>query len=79
MKIGVCYIISRDMAGQIYKQIHKLINESGKNDPTTISYIRTKLMLKDIDPDKYGPTSEDVPEVLEVLEKFSRTLVGRQR
>jgi hypothetical protein len=67
------------MAGQVYKQIQKLIVEGGKNDPMTISYIRTKLMLKGIDPDKWGPTSEDNQEILVVIERFSQALVGRRK
>ena len=66
------------MPGEVYKQIQNLIAEGGKNDPMTISYIRTKLMLKGIDPDKWGPNSEDSPEVLMVIERFSQALIGRK-
>jgi len=66
------------MAGQIYKKIQRLIIEGGKGDPMTISFIRTKLMLKGIDPDKYGPDTEDVPEVLTIIERFTNALLGRR-
>ena len=65
------------MAGLVHKEIQKLITEGGKSDPMTISFIRTKLMLKGIDPDKWGPTSEDSPEVLAIIERFSHALLGR--
>jgi hypothetical protein len=67
------------MAGLVHKKIQNLIAESGKSDPMTISYIRTKLVMKGIDPDKWGPTSEDNFEVIAVVEKFSQALIGVQR
>jgi hypothetical protein len=62
--------------GEVYKQIQRLLVDVGKNDPTTISYIRTKLMLKGIDPDKFGPNTEDPPQALMLVNKFYRTLAG---
>jgi hypothetical protein len=66
------------MAGQIHQKIQKLIVEGGKSDPMTISFIRTKLMLKGVDPDKYSPNSDDIPEVLAIIERFSQALLGRR-
>ena len=67
------------MPGQIYKEIQKLIIEGGKGDPLTVSFIRTKLMLKGIYPDKWGPNSADSPEVLAIIERFTSVLLGRER
>jgi hypothetical protein len=61
------------MAGLVYNEIRKLLD---KDDPISTTYIKTKLILKGIDPDKWGPTSEDVPEILSTIQKFSRTLKG---
>ena len=64
------------MAGEVHKQIQYLMIEGGKGNPTKTSFIKTKLMLKGIDPDKWGPNSDDAPEVLEKLSNLSQTLIG---
>ena len=61
---------------QVYIQIQRLITDGGRGNPAKTSYIKTKLVLKGIDPDKWGPHSQDSPEILEVLEKLSKTLIG---
>jgi hypothetical protein len=66
------------MAGQIHREIQKLITEGGKSDPMTISFIRTKLILKGVDPDKWNATSDDSPEILAIIERFSQALLGRR-
>ena len=67
------------MHSQVYTQIQKLIIEGGKNDPKAISYIRTKLMLKGINPDKWKPDSIDSPEVLLVVSNFYQKLIERSK
>ena len=62
--------------GEIHKKIQKLLIEGGKNDPTAMSYIRTKLMLKGIYPEKFGPETEDSPKILDILNKFITNLLG---
>ena len=62
--------------GEAYKKIQRLFNEGGKDDPSTISYIRTKLMLKGIHPDKFNPDTEDQPQVIAILDKFINNLLG---
>jgi len=64
------------MAGQIYHQIQRLLIECGRNDPAKASFVKTKLILKGIDPDKWGPTSVDSPEVLKKINSISQTLLG---
>jgi hypothetical protein len=62
--------------GQTYTKIQRLLIVGGKNDPTTISFIRTKLVLKGIDPDKYGPDTDDLDHIIVILDKFTRSLIG---
>ena len=69
------------MTGQVYEKIQKLIAEGGKGDPTAIENIKTKLMLKGINPDDYSPSCEDcedTPEILAILEEYSNDLLGRR-
>jgi hypothetical protein len=40
------------MAGQIHKIIQHILTDGAKNDPAKVSYIKTKLILKGIDPEK---------------------------
>jgi len=53
------------MTGQVYEKIQKLIAEGGKGDPTAIENIKTKLMLKGINPDKYSPNCADCEDTIE--------------
>jgi len=64
------------MAGIVYSKIQQLIKEGGKGNPAKTFQIRTKLILKGIDPDKWGPNSEDSPEILEKINQLSQTLLG---
>ena len=40
------------MASQIYKEIRELFETHAKDNPVSELYIKTKLILKGIDPDK---------------------------
>ncbi|MGV8118455.1 MAG: hypothetical protein AB2L14_01705 [Candidatus Xenobiia bacterium LiM19] len=62
------------MAGQIKKIIDTIISTRGKGDPTLISMIKTKLILKGIHPDKYLDNSPDLQPVIEKLEKLAQEL-----
>ena len=62
-------------SGNAYVKIQRLLNEGSKGDPTAMSYIRTKLMLKGIYPEKFGPDTEDPPQVLIILDKFIKNLL----
>jgi hypothetical protein len=64
------------MSGQIYQQIQKLIIECGQGDPSKISFIRAKLILKGIDPNRWGPDTDDSPEILSKINHISQTLIG---
>lgn len=61
--------------GEAYNKIQKLLIEGAKDDPEAVSYIRTKLMLKGIYPDKFGPDSYDPPQVILILDKFISNLL----
>jgi len=62
--------------GETHKKIQLLLTKGGKNDPTAISYIRTKLMLKGIYPEHFGPNTEDPPHTISILDKFINNLLG---
>ena len=64
------------MAGKIHQQIQRLIAECGHGNPAKVSFIRTKLILKGINPDNYGPNSDDTPEILDKIQTVSQTLLG---
>ena len=63
--------------GETHKKIQRLLNGGGKGDQTAVSYIRTKLMLKGIYPERFGPDTEDLPQILSILDKFINNLLGR--
>jgi len=67
------------MHSQVYTQIQKLITEGGKDDPKAISYIRTKLMLKGINPDNWKPDSIDSPKALLIVNNFYHKLIERSK
>jgi hypothetical protein len=52
------------------------LTDGAKNDPAKVSYIKTKLILKGIDPEKWGPSADDNPDILAILNKLSQTLIG---
>ncbi len=60
------------MAGKIKRQIDALVAERAKGNETLARVIRTKLILKGIDPEKYSAHSADEPEILRKLEKMLR-------
>lgn len=64
--------------GEVYKKIQYLLTHGGKGDHMAMSYIRSKLMLKGIYPERYGPDTDDPPEVIIILDKFIQNLLGRK-
>jgi hypothetical protein len=63
-------------AGEIHRLVQILFNDVAKGNAVTFSYIRTKLLLKGINPDIYGPSTIDPPVLLETLQKFLKSLYG---
>lgn len=53
------------MAGQISVMLKKIIDARAKGNPTLISVTKTKLILKGINPDKFGLTSPDDPAIMQ--------------
>ncbi|MGD0153261.1 MAG: FIST N-terminal domain-containing protein [Thermacetogeniaceae bacterium] len=62
------------MAGKIIQLIKRIISDRSKNDPSLAVFIRTKIALKGINPDKYHPDSEDDPLVIEKLLALAKEL-----
>jgi hypothetical protein len=58
------------MAGKIRQMIDSIINQRAKDNPMLERVIKTKLILKGINPNKYTLQSEDDPLVLGKLEKM---------
>ncbi|HTX34285.1 MAG TPA: hypothetical protein VME43_04660 [Bryobacteraceae bacterium] len=52
------------MAGQIKRMIGTIIEKRAKGNATISLMTETKLILKGIDPNRYGDTSPDDPQVL---------------
>ena len=63
-----------NMAGKIKQMIDTVINQRAKDNAMLVGIIRTKLMLKGIDPSKFTPQSDDDPVVIGKLETLIREL-----
>lgn len=62
------------MAGKIKKMIDSIIEQRAKDNPMLAGVIKTKLMLKGIDPSKFSATSDDDPAVISKLEGLMKEL-----
>ncbi len=58
------------MAGKIRQMIDSIITQRAKDNPMLERVIKTKLILKGINPNKYTLQSEDDPIVIGKLEKM---------
>ena len=58
------------MAGKIRQMIDLIINQRAKDNPMLERVIKTKLMLKGINPKKYTLESPDDPAVIQKLERM---------
>lgn len=56
------------MAGKIKTLIDELIELRTGGNPTLAGFVRTILIVRGINPTKYGPDSEDDPQVISKLE-----------
>jgi hypothetical protein len=56
------------MAGKIKQMIDSIISQRAKQNPMLAGVIKTKLMLKGIDPSKYTAQSDDDPAIIAKLE-----------
>jgi len=56
------------MAGKIKQMIDTIIAQRSKQNPMLAGVIKTKLMLKGIDPGKFTAQSDDDPAIIAKLE-----------
>jgi hypothetical protein len=62
------------MAGKIRQMIDAIINQRAKDNPMLERVIKTKLILKGINPNRYTLQSDDDPTVIGKLEKMMQDL-----
>jgi hypothetical protein len=62
------------MAGKIKMMIDSIIEQRAKGNAMLEGVIRTKLMLKGVDPKKYTLQSDDDPSVISKLEALVKDL-----
>ena len=62
------------MAGKIKQMIDTIITQRSKDNPMLAGVIKTKLMLKGIDPNKFTPQSDDDPAIIAKLEAVIKEL-----
>lgn len=62
------------MPGQIKVMIDRIIAERAKGNATLISTTKTKLLLKGIDPDKFGSGSLDDPVIMGKLQTLAHEM-----
>lgn len=62
------------MAGKIKQMIDMIIAQRAKDNPMLAGVVKTKLMLKGIDPNKFTAQSDDDPAILAKLELVAKEL-----
>jgi hypothetical protein len=62
------------MAGKIKKMIDSIIEQRAKDNAMLAGVIKTKLMLKGIDPSKFSAQSDDDPAIIGKLEALMKDL-----
>jgi hypothetical protein len=62
------------MAGKIKKMIDSIIEQRAKDNAMLAGVIKTKLMLKGIDPGKFSAQSDDDPAIIGKLEALMKDL-----
>jgi len=62
------------MAGKIKRMIDSVIQQRAVGNPMLEKIIKTKMILKGINPNKYSLESDDDPVVLQKLENMLREL-----
>lgn len=62
------------MAGKIKQMIDMIIAQRAKDNPMLVGIIKTKLMLKGIDPNRFTAQSDDDAAVLLKLEIVAKEL-----
>ena len=62
------------MAGKIKQMIDMIIAQRAKDNQMLAGVIKTKLMLKGIDPNKFTALSDDDPAIIAKLEAVAKEL-----
>jgi hypothetical protein len=62
------------MAGKIKQMIDSIINQRAKDNPMLVGVIKSKLMLKGIDPNKFTAASDDDPAIIAKLESVMKEM-----
>jgi len=62
------------MAGRIRRMIDSVIQQRAVGNPMLEKIIKTKMILKGVNPNKYTLESDDDPIVLEKLERMLKEL-----
>ena len=62
------------MAGRVKSILDAIIETRAKGNPTLIAATKTKLILKGLNQDKFGPQTPDDPVVLKKVESLARHL-----
>jgi len=62
------------MAGKIKQMIDMIITQRAKDNPMLAGVIKTKLMLKGIDANKFSAQSDDDPAIIAKLEIVAKEL-----
>jgi len=60
------------MAGKIKKMIDSIIEQRAKDNAMLARVIKTKLILKGIDPSKFSAQSDDDPAIIRKLESLMK-------
>jgi len=58
------------MAGKIKRMIEEILAERSKGSEMLAKVVRTKLILKGIDPAKFSDLSDDDPKIIKKLKKM---------
>lgn len=67
------------MAGTIKLMIEKILAERSKGNETLVGVIKTKLILKGINPEKYDEHSDDDPKIIRKLKKMTQDVSSGAR
>ena len=62
------------MAGKVKSILDAVIEHRAKGNPTLIAATKTKLILKGLNPDKFGRLTPDDPVILKRVEGLARQL-----
>jgi len=62
------------MPGQIKREIDAIIAQRSKGSSTLALCIKTKLILKGLDPDRYSETTPDDPFLLAKVRELAESL-----